>query len=306
MVTKKRGLGRGLDALLGSAAEPAGAASATSATNGADADAPRVRAVNEGLWELPVEHLRRGRYQPRTDMGQEALEELAASIRAQGVVQPIVVRPLPEPDSYEIIAGERRWRAAQIAGLERVPVVVRDVPDQAAIAIALIENVQRENLNPVEEAQALRRLLEEFGLTHQQVADAVGRSRATVSNLLRLLELQPEVRALLEQRAIEMGHARALLALPVEAQGRAGREVAAKNLSVRETERLVRRLLAPPPAPAAQGSAAADPDVRRLQDSLAERLGAAVRIQHGQGGKGKLVIPYNSLDELDGILGHIK
>jgi ParB family chromosome partitioning protein len=250
-----------------------------------------------------VEQLRRGRYQPRTDMDPDALEELAASIRAQGVVQPIVVRPLDEPERYEIIAGERRWRAAQIAGLERVPVVVRDVPDQAAIAISLIENVQRENLNPVEEAQALKRLLDEFGLTHQQVADAVGRSRVTVTNLLRLLELQEEVRRLLEQRAIEMGHARALLALPAEQQGRAAREVAAKGLSVRDTERLVRRLLEPPrPAPAPT----ADPDVRRLQDNLAERLGAAVRIQHGRGGKGKLVIPYNSLDELDGIIAHIK
>lgn len=291
MVAKKRGLGRGLDALLGSSVvevEPQG----------------EVAKVANSLRELPLEQLQRGRYQPRTDMDPEALEELAASIRAQGVVQPIVVRPLAGPDRYEIIAGERRWRAAQLAGLASVPVVVRDVPDQAAIAISLIENIQRENLNPIEEAHALRRLLDEFGLTHQQAAEAVGRSRTAVTNLLRLLDLSPDVRGLLENGDLEMGHARALLALEETTQRDAARQVVAKSLSVRETENLVRRLQT-----AGQDKpreAREDPDIRRLQDGLSEQLGAAVRIQHSARGKGRLVIAYNSLDELDGILAHIK
>jgi len=245
------------------------------------------------------------------DMRTETLTELADSIKVQGVVQPIVVRPLEPPGAghsqrYEIIAGERRWRAAQLAGLSEIPAVVRRIPDEAAIAVALIENIQRENLNPLEEARALSRLISEFGLTHQQAADAVGRSRVAVSNLLRLLELAPEVCELLEKRALEMGHARALLALT---QKRQQTEVAAlvakKGLSVRETEALVRRLQAPAGAAAAKADGR-DPNVERLEQDLAEKLGARVAIQHGSGGKGKLVVSYNSLDELDGILAHIQ
>jgi len=228
------------------------------------------------------------------------------------VVQPIVVRPLEPPGSgasqrYEIIAGERRWRAAQMAGLADIPAVIRDIPDEAAIAVALIENIQRENLNPLEEARALARLVSEFGLTHQQAADAVGRSRAGVSNLLRLLELAPEVGELLEKRSLEMGHARALLALTQRRQQtEVALLVAKKGLSVRETEGLVRRLQAPA-ASAGNGAAPArDPNVERLEQELAEKLGARVVIQHGSAGKGKLVVNYNSLDELDGILAHIQ
>jgi ParB family chromosome partitioning protein len=241
-------------------------------------------------------------------MRPESLEELADSIRAQGVVQPIVVRPAPEADDgarYEIIAGERRWRAAQLAGLQEIPAVIRDVPDEAAVAMALIENIQRENLNPLEEARALERLVTEFDMTHQQAAEAVGRSRTAVTNLLRLLDLSAEVKKLVEQRQLEMGHARALLAL-ADAGGQlsAARQVVSRGLSVRATERLVKRLLQPPrkagPAPSR------DPDIRRLESDLSERLGAKVTLQHGQAGKGRLVVTYNSLDELDGILAHIK
>jgi ParB family chromosome partitioning protein len=248
-------------------------------------------------------------------MRPETLEELAASIRAQGVVQPIVVRPLAaaaagESQRYEIIAGERRWRAAQIAGLAGIPAVIRRIPDEAAIAVALIENIQRESLNPLEEARALERLITEFELTHAQAAEAVGRSRAAVSNLLRLLELAPEVGALLERRELEMGHARALLALTARRQqAEVAAIVAQKSLSVRDTEALVRRMQqrardGQRPA-VAEANGAADPDVRRLEQDLAEKLGAKVLIQHSQGGKGKLVVSYNSLDELDGILAHI-
>jgi ParB family chromosome partitioning protein len=288
---KKRGLGRGLEALLG-----------------VPGDEPTVRADTEegtGLRDLPVDVIERGRYQPRTEMDPAGLEDLASSIRAQGVVQPILVRPLPGGGRYEIIAGERRWRAAQMAGLEQIPAVVREVPDQAAMAIGLIENIQREDLNPIEEARALSRLIQEFTLTHQEAADAVGRSRAAVSNLLRLLELAPEARALLENGDLEMGHARALLALPTDQQGAVARQVAARGLSVRETERLVRRLLAGAERKQAVRPAA-DPDTRRLQDDLAARLGAVVRIQHSARGRGRLVIEYGSLDELDGILAHIR
>ena len=290
MTAKKRGLGRGLDALLG----------------GAQAVAPTPQGASPGgdLRHLPVDLVRRGKYQPRVDMHPESLEDLASSIKAQGVVQPIVVKPTGT-GSYEIIAGERRWRAAQLAGLQEIPAVVRDVPDQAAMAMALIENIQRENLNPMEEANALQRLIKEFQLTHQEVAEAVGRSRAAVSNLLRLLELNDDVKQLLEQRRLEMGHARALLALKDAAQSAAARTVAEKGLSVRETEALVKRWQQNPPAhtPAAAGL---DPDVRRLQDELSEKLGAAVQFQHTAKGKGKLIINYNSLDELEGILAHIK
>ena len=284
MSPKKPRLGRGLDALLG----------------GGVAMAPE----KEELRNLPLDLLQRGKYQPRTHMSQEALEELARSIKAQGVVQPIVAREV-DGGQYEIIAGERRWRAAQMAGLDRIPTVIRQVPDEAAIAIALIENVQRENLNPVEEAVALQRLIDEFGMTHQQTADSVGRSRAAVTNLLRLLTLNDDVRQMLEQGGMDMGHARALLALTDKAQSRAATQVVDKGLSVRETENLVRRMLAQPEArPSVQRSI--DPDVRALQDRLSEKLGAKVRIHHYTSGKGQVTIGYNSIEELEGILEHIQ
>ena len=322
MSQKKPTLGRGLADLLGqskpraapAAAVPvnAGTPVAAAAPTGSGHKAP----VGDELASLPVGLLQRGRYQPRADMRQEALEELAISIRSQGVIQPIVVRPLDppkagEPQRYEIIAGERRWRAAQIAGLTAIPAVIRKVPDDAAIAMALIENIQRENLNPLEEARALERLIAEFGVTHQQAADAVGRSRAAVSNLLRLLELAPEVAELVEKRQIEMGHARALLALANRRQQvEVGQLVARDGLTVRETEALVRKLLQPGTDQPVVGSRVAtprlDPNVARLQDELSDKLGAKVLIQQAPGGKGKLVVSYNSLDELDGILAHIQ
>jgi ParB family chromosome partitioning protein len=257
-----------------------------------------------------VEQLRRGRYQPRSDMRPDTLEELASSISAQGVVQPIVVRPVPAGGDgvrYEIIAGERRWRAAQLAGLAEIPALVREIPDEAAVAMALIENIQREDLNPLEEAVALDRLIREFDMTHQQAADAVGRSRAAVSNLLRLLELAADVKAMVERRELEMGHARALLALDdPAAQVAAAREVAKRGLSVRETEALVRRRAGGASA-AKKAAASPDPDVRRLEDELGERLGARVTLrQKGAKGAGELVIRYHSLDELEGILEHIR
>ncbi|HEY8053555.1 MAG: ParB/RepB/Spo0J family partition protein [Steroidobacterales bacterium] len=301
---KKPSLGRGLADLLGTASRH------TQAAVDAPAAAP---AVGEQLAKLPLDLLQRGRYQPRLDMRAESLNELADSIKAQGVVQPIVVRPLEPPapgqsQRYEIIAGERRWRAAQMAGLTEIAAVIRPIPDEDAIAVALIENIQRENLNPLEEARALTRLITEFGVTHSQAADAVGRSRAGVSNLLRLLELSPEVCELVEKREIEMGHARALLGLTQRRQQtEVALLVAKKGLSVRETEALVRRLQTP--AHAKSGGAdggARDPNVERLEQELAEKLGATVAIQHGPKGKGKLVVSYNSLDELDGILAHIQ
>lgn len=287
---KKRGLGRGLEALLGATAPHE-----TQTT-------PQGMSDGE-LRNLPVDVIQRGKYQPRIDMHPESLEDLASSIRAQGIVQPIVVRPLSEPGRYEIIAGERRWRAAQIAGLHEIPAVVRRVPDQAAVAMALIENIQREELNPMEEAVALQRLIDEFGMTHQLAADAVGRSRAAVTNLLRLLSLTEEVKRLVENGDLEMGHARALLALEGDLQGKAARIIVGKGLSVRETEALVKRLQSEPGQKKEQP---ADPDVRQLEQNVSERLGARVAIQHGRQGKGKLVIHYNSLDELDGILEHLK
>jgi len=298
---RKPSLGRGLADLLGQSRPQLMPQAAPAAP-----PAPPT----EELARLPLDLLQRGRYQPRIDMRTETLAELAESIKAQGVVQPIVVRPL-EGDGpvlrYEIIAGERRWRAAQMAGLSEIPAVIRQVPDEAAIAMALIENIQRENLNPLEEARALERLISEFGLTHQQAADAVGRSRAGVSNLLRLLELAPEVCELLEQRALEMGHARALLALEQRRrQVEVATLVAKKGLSVRETEALVRRLQAPAAAAADGAAAGRDPNVERLEQDLAEKLGARVAIQHAASGKGRLVVTYNSLDELDGILAHIQ
>ncbi|MEY2625626.1 MAG: ParB/RepB/Spo0J family partition protein [Gammaproteobacteria bacterium] len=310
MNQKKPVLGRGLDALLGQM-------SASRASTGAPA------LPGDELAKLPLDQLQRGRYQPRVDMREEALEDLASSIRAQGVVQPIVVRPIEMPGAapgaaptrYEIIAGERRWRAAQMAGLETIPAVIRRVPDESAIAMALIENIQRENLNPLEEARALDRLIREFEVTHQQAADAVGRSRAAVSNLLRLLELPAEVAELVDRRQIEMGHARALLGLTQKRQQvEVGQLVSKKGLSVRETEALVRRLNNPPKKDDGldrdfgSGSLgeAKDANVRELENRLSETLGADVKIESiGKGGKGRLVIAYHSLDELDGILSHI-
>lgn len=298
MTVKRKGLGRGLEALLGArTAVPAMPTPQPSASPSPSIPAPG------GALMLPVDLLRRGRYQPRSDMRPETLQDLADSIRAQGLVQPIVVRPV-EAGQYEIIAGERRWRAAQMAGLHEVPVTIHDVSDQSAMAMALIENIQREDLNPLEEATALKRLTEEFGLTHQQAAEAVGRSRAAVSNLLRLFELNDDVKQRIERRELEMGHARALLALPGKLQSDAALEVVTKGLSVRETEQLVRRLQAR--ATKARPSAHEDPDVRRLEQDLSERLGATVNVHSNANGKGRLIVHYNSLDELDGILSHIK
>ncbi|MGK9066424.1 ParB/RepB/Spo0J family partition protein [Stutzerimonas chloritidismutans] len=290
MATKKRGLGRGLDALLG----------------GANIAAPAQEAAareERDLHQLPVDLIQRGKYQPRRDIDPVTLEELANSIRTQGVMQPIVVRSIGG-DRYEIIAGERRWRASQLAGLDRVPAIVREVTDEAAIAMALIENIQREDLNPIEEAFALQRLQQEFQLTQQQVADAVGKSRVSVSNLLRLINLPDEIKTLLSHGDLEMGHARALLGLPTEQQVEGARHVVARGLTVRQTEALVRQWLSSKPSPKTEMRN--DPDIVRLEQKLAERLGSPVQIKHGQKGKGQLVIRYNSLDELQGVLAHIR
>lgn len=299
MVKKPRGLGRGLDALLAT----------SNASRDRDDQQPELQAAastapsakEKELRRLPVEQLRPGKYQPRRDMVPDALEELASSIRAQGIIQPIVVRPVG-PEQFEIIAGERRWRAAQMAELELVPCVVREVPDEAAVAIALIENIQREDLNAMEEAVALKRLMAEFELTHQEVADAVGKSRTAVTNLLRLNSLNDDVKRLLEHGDIEMGHARALLALSGDVQSETARLVAGKGLSVRETEKLVKKVLEGKPAKVEKP---VDPDIRRLETTLSERFGAKVAIDNGPKGKGKVTISYGSLDELDGILAHL-
>ncbi len=290
MAAKKRGLGRGLDALLGGS---------TVATLEEEAVAVDTRE----LQHLPLDLIQRGKYQPRRDMDPTALEELAQSIKAQGVMQPIVVRPIGA-GRYEIIAGERRWRASQQAGLDKIPAMVREVPDEAAIAMALIENIQREDLNPIEEAIALQRLQQEFQLTQQQVAEAVGKSRVTITNLLRLIGLPDEIKTLLSHGDLEMGHARALLGLPLERQVDGARHVVARGLTVRQTEALVRHWLNAKEKPVQ--SAKSDPDISRLEQRLAERLGAPVQIKHGQKGKGQLVIRYNSLDELQGVLAHIR
>lgn len=295
MATKKRGLGRGLDALLGSAVpirEPSAPA----------ASSMPAEPARDALKSLPVDLIQRGKYQPRTHMDQQALQELADSIRVQGVIQPIVVRPVAA-GGYEIIAGERRWRAAQLAGLQDIPAVIREVPDQAAIAMALIENIQREDLNALEEAMALQRLIDEFDMTHQAAAEAVGRSRTAVSNLLRLLDLDNEVKQLVEHGKLEMGHARALLALTGAAQREAAQRVVTRGMSVRETEQLVRHLLQGKKAPAKK---TIDPDVRRLQDDLCEKLGARVEIEYSAKGKGKLIIEYGNLEQLEGILEFFK
>jgi ParB family chromosome partitioning protein len=302
MSGKKPSLGRGLAELSPLLARRAGVP---------ETEKPQVL-VGDRLASLPVDLLQRGKYQPRADMRTESLGELADSIKARGLVQPILVRPLPRPNPaesqrYEIIAGERRWRAAQMAGLTEIPAVIRDVPDEDAVAMALIENIQRENLNPLEEARALLRLIEEFGLTHQAAAEAVGRSRAAVSNLVRLMELTDEVKEMLEHRQIEMGHARALLALVTRRQQiEVATLVAKKTLSVRDTEALVRRIINPKPVESAVASASKDPDIQRLETEIAEKLGAKVAFQHLASGKGKLIVSYNSLDELEGILAHIQ
>ena len=297
MNAKKKRLGRGLDALLSKPVAD------TAAVTGGHAEGP--------LKQVPLDLLQRGQYQPRVDMRQDSLEDLANSIKAQGVVQPIVARPIGKAGAsqrYEIVAGERRWRAAQIAGLDDIPTIVREVSDDDAIAMALIENIQREDLIPLEEARALDRLIREFDLTHAEAAEAVGRSRASVSNLLRLQDLSAKVKSLLEAREIEMGHARALLSIDNAVQQYdLARQVARKGLSVRETERLVKRMLAgdsekkPAKKPASNNA-----DIRRLEVEVSEKLGARVHLQHSQQGSGKLVISYNSLDELDGILKHIR
>jgi ParB family chromosome partitioning protein len=310
MALKKRGLGRGLDALLGPATRPSQPEEATPGGVNPEpvpvaASAPAAAPVDGALRLLPVDVIQRGRYQPRVDMHPESLQDLADSISEQGVVQPIVVRGIGN-GRYEIIAGERRWRAAQQAGLHEIPAVIRDVEDRAAIAIALIENIQRENLNPLEEARALKRLIEEFEMTHEQAAHAVGRSRVTVSNLLRLLDLEEAVKGMVERRELEMGHARALLALSGARQTEAARQVVARGLSVRATERLVQELQRPDAPHRSTARAQRDPDIQRLEARLADRLGASVLIRHGPGGKGRMEIRYNSLDELDGILEHIK
>jgi ParB family chromosome partitioning protein len=295
MSGKKKGLGKGLDALLGG---ELGAPIAEGQTEDRS-----IEAHAQSLKELPVEFLQRGQYQPRKDMNPGALDELAESIRRQGIMQPIMVRPLKR-DSYEIIAGERRWRAAQLAGLAAVPVIIKMISDEDAIALALIENIQREDLNAMEEALALTRLQKEFGYTQTEVAEAVGKPRSTVANLMRLTALEPEVAVLLERGDIDMGHGRALLGLEGVSQLEVARLVVGKDLTVRQTEALVSKWQTKDQRAVEDG--AKNPDIQNLEQKLSEQLGAGVLIQHSKGGKGKLVIRYNNLDELDGILSHIK
>jgi ParB family transcriptional regulator, chromosome partitioning protein len=278
----KRGLGRGLDALLG--------------------DVAAAKESSSPSHTLPIEHLQRGKFQPRKDMNPEKLQELADSIKAQGVIQPIVVRKIGQ-DKYEIVAGERRWRASQLAGLQQIPVVIKDLDDRATMAIALIENIQRQDLNPLEEAEALRRLLDEFTMTHQQIADAVGKSRVTVTNLLRLMDLHPEVKKLLISGQLEMGHARALLSLDAAKQVAAAQKIAREGLTVRMAEKLVKDAQTEPKP---QKTKVIDHDTLRLQNELTAKLGAKVVIEHTANGAGKLVIAYASLEELDGILEQIR
>jgi ParB family chromosome partitioning protein len=282
---RPKGLGRGLDALLSATEEPS--------------------ATGNALQTVSTDRVRPGKFQPRVHMDEEALAELTESIRSQGVMQPILVRPV-DGGRFEIIAGERRWRAAQRAGLREIPVLVKSVPDQAALALALIENIQREDLNPLEEAHGLKRLIEEFGLTHESAAQAIGRSRSAVTNLLRLTQLAKPVQDYLSGNAIEMGHARALLALPVAQQGSAAARVVERKLSVRDTERLVHQWSAQPKRVRVGGRAATDPDTRRLETEIAEKLGAVVRIEPARGGAGRVVIRYSSLEELDGILAKLR
>jgi len=288
MAVKKNPLGRNLSSMLSKSALQHAASNLTAESS-----------TRDRLKILPLELIIPGPYQPRSVFDQDRLQELAESIRQQGVIQPVVVRALKE-NKYELVAGERRWRAAQIAGIGEIPAIVRDVPDEIAIAMALVENIQREDLNPIEEASALKRLVTEFGMTHQQAGEAVGRSRSAVSNLLRLLELSGEVRELVDAKHLEMGHARALLTLEPAMQAKAAREVVSKGLTVRETERLVRRLKNPP----VRATQVQDPDIQLLQDRLSEKLCARVKLTHNTTGKGKLVIAYHSADELEGILEH--
>lgn len=300
MATKRKGLGRGLDALL------AGSSSSNNTTanpSSNEGDGAVVETSREELKHVAVEFIQRGKYQPRRDMHQEALEELAESIKVQGVMQPIVIRPISS-DRYEIIAGERRWRATQLAGLDTIPAVIRDVSDEAAIAMSLIENIQREDLNPIEEAVALKRLQDEFELTHQQVADAVGKSRTSVTNLLRLIALDSEVKKLLENGDIEMGHARSVLSLEPLQQREIAQQVVAKGLSVRHAEALVRRLLEEKNKTTLK-TAAVSADIQKLEEDLGQKIGVPVIVQHNAKGKGRLILKYNSLDELDGILKHM-
>lgn len=284
-MTKKRGLGRSLDALL------VGSASVE-----------EVNSAKEQLAQVKIDQIQRGKYQPRREMDPEALEDLANSIRAQGIIQPIVLRPILG-GRYEIIAGERRWRAAQLVGLTEIPALIKEIPDEAAIAVALIENIQRESLNPIEEGMALQRLLDEFGMTHQQVADAVGKSRASVTNMLRLLTLVDEVKAMLEGRQLEMGHARALLTLPEDLQVDIARTILQQGLSVRDTEALVRRVQSPhlPVAPKS-----VDPDISRLQKNLSQHLRLPVTIRCNAKGRGRVIIHYKKIAELDNILAHFE
>lgn len=286
MAAKKNPLGRNLSSMLSKSALQHAAENTEAESLGPD----RLR-------KLPLDMIKPGQYQPRSVFDTDKLEELAESIRHQGIIQPVVVRRFSD-DEYELIAGERRWRAAQLAGLQEIPAIIREVPDEIAIAMALVENIQREDLNPVEEASALKRLIEEFQMTHQEAGDAVGRSRSAVSNLIRLLELSEVVRELVDARHLEMGHARALLTLDDGLQEQAAREVVRKGLSVRETEQLVRRLKNPPQHTRAR----IDPDTRHLQDNISEKLCAKVTLQHNARGKGKMTINYNSADELEGIL----
>jgi len=316
-MTAKKKLGRGLDALLSrssdsnatapvgdTAAKPDSVPSASSAVPAATHAGTGSQGTGSAdLKNIPVDLIQPGKYQPRTDMHETTLEELASSIRQQGVMQPIVLRPVGS-GRYEIIAGERRWRATQLAGLHTIPAIIKEVSDESAIAMSLIENIQRENLNPIEEAMALKRLQDEFQLTQQEVAEAVGKSRATVTNLIRLIGLNPDVRRMVEHGDLEMGHARALLSLPDPQQSEAARTVVGKGLSVRQTESLVRRLAAG--AGGKRSKPVSDPDIKHLEEDLSSRLGARVLIQHTAKGRGKLILKYNSLDELEGILGHIK
>jgi ParB family chromosome partitioning protein len=285
MAAKKNPLGRNLSSMLSKTALQHAVENAASESS------------RDSLRKLPLDIISPGPYQPRSFFDADRLEELAESIRHQGVIQPVVVRP-SGGNEYQLIAGERRWRAAQMAGIEKIPAIIRDVPDEIAIAMALVENIQRENLNPIEEATALRRLVDDFQMTHQEAGEAVGRSRSAVSNLLRLLELSEDVRELVDARHLEMGHARALLTLEPSLQAQAAREVVRRDLSVRETEQLVRRLKNPPQ----RKQQAVDPDIQHLQDKLSEKLCARVKLQHNAKGKGKMVIAYNSADELEGIL----
>lgn len=304
MANKKQGLGRGLSDL--GVSELLGASPVATSTAVAEHDiAPKQSIEFDQVQSnyLPVDSIRPGRFQPRTHFKQEALDELAQSIKSQGIIQPIVVRRMN--DGYEIIAGERRWRAAQLAGLNKIPVLVRDLPDEAVLAMSLIENIQRQDLNVLEEANALYRLLNEFNLTHQEVAEAVGKSRTNVSNILRLLKLNIDVKHLLETGLIEMGHARALLALEGIQQSDMAQRIVSKKLSVRQTEQLIRDVLKPHAA-MAKSEPAHDPNVTHLQKNLSETLGAPVAIKHQNSGKGQLIIHYHSLEELDGILEHIK